>query len=163
MYSKALMHETCMQIWAGDKVHLQKHAHSNGSGWRHLTFFTTEFNKSENFASFRSRISERKGSRGTARTLFMSFSSFGSAGQLPRQKEKPSLVFFHPPLFSAVFVPFLFFYFGGRLAGLSMAHICSSSLLVFTTALGLTPPRLMDRNRDRIKKMGTMLMKTRDG
>lgn len=111
MYSKALMHETCMQIWAGDKVHLQKHAHSNGGGWRHLTFFTTEFNKSENFASFRSRISERKGSRGTARTLFMSFSSFGSAGQLPRQKEKPSLMFFHPPLFSAVFVPFLFFLF----------------------------------------------------
>lgn len=26
-----------------------------------------------------------------------------------------------------------------------MAHICSSSLLVFTTALGLPPPRLMDR------------------
>lgn len=71
-----------------------------------------------------------------------------SAGQLPRQKEKPSLMFFHPPLFSTFFVPFLF-YFGGRLAGLSMAHICSSSLLVFTTALGLPPPRLMDRDREK--------------
>lgn len=67
-----------------------------------------------------------------------------SAGQLLRQKEKPSLVFFLPPLFSAFLFPF-FFYFAGRLAGLSMAHICSSSLLVFTTALGLPPPRLMDR------------------
>lgn len=108
MYSKALMHETCMQIWAGDKVHLQKHAHSNGSGWRHLTFFTTEFNKSENFASFRSRISERKGSRGTARTLFMSFSSFGSAGQLPRQKDLLScfstLLYFLPFLFPSFFL-----------------------------------------------------------
>lgn len=46
------------------------------------------------------------------------------------------------------FLPFCslsFFYFGGRLAGLSMAHICSSSLLVFTTALGLPPPKLMDQ------------------
>lgn len=74
-----------------------------------------------------------------------------SADQLPRQKEKPSLVFFRPPLFSAFFVPFLF-YFGGRLAGLSMAHICSSSLLVFTTAPGLQPPRLMDRERGRWRR-----------
>lgn len=70
-----------------------------------------------------------------------------SAGQLLRQKEKPSLVFFHSPLFSAFLFPF-FFYFGGRLAGLSMAHICSSSLLVFTTALGLLPPKLMEWRKD---------------
>lgn len=42
-----------------------------------------------------------------------------------------------------------FFYFGGRLAGLSIAHICSSSLLVFTTAPGLQPPRPTDGGRDR--------------
>ena len=62
------------------------------------------------------------------------------AGQLPREKEKPSLLFFQPPLFSA-FCSLSFFYFGGRLAGLSMAHICSSSLLVFSTASGPPPPR----------------------
>lgn len=56
------------------------------------------FNKSKNFASFRSKIWHRKVPGGTARTLFMSFSSFGSTGQLSRQKEKPSLMFLHPPL-----------------------------------------------------------------
>lgn len=108
---------------------------------------TTDFNKSENFASFRSKIWQRKGSRGRARTLFTSFSSFGLGRSAP-QKERETFSRVFPPssLFCFFFVPFLF-YFGGRLAGLSMAHICSSSLLVFTAALGLLPPRLMDRER----------------
>lgn len=72
------------------------------------------FNKSKNFASFRSKILYRKGPGGSARTLFMSFSSFGSTVQLSRQKKKPSLMFLHPPLLFffvvAFFVPFLFFF-----------------------------------------------------
>lgn len=119
------------------------HSNSSGGGRRHLTFLTTDFNKSENFASFRSKIWQRKGSRGRARTLFMSFSSFGLGRSAPQSARETFSHVLHPPLFSAVFVPF--FYFGGRLAGLSMAHICSSSLLVFTTATGLLPPRLIDR------------------
>lgn len=102
------------------------------------------FNKSKNFASFRSKILHRKGLGGTARTLFMSFSSFGSTGQLSRRKKKPSLMFLHPPLLFFFFCSLSFFYSGRRLAGLSMAHICSSSLLVFTTSSGSLPPRLMD-------------------
>lgn len=86
-------------------------------------------------------VSQRKGSRGRARTLFMSFSSFGLS---PDRKRNLLSCFPSSSLFCC-FCFFSFFYFGGRLAGLSMAHICSSSLLVFTTALGLLPPRLMDR------------------
>lgn len=61
-------------------------------------------------------------------------------------RKKNLLSCFSTLLSFLLFVLFLF-YFGGRLAGLSMAHICSSSLLVFTTALGLPPPRLIDRER----------------
>ena len=71
-------------------------SNSSGGGRRHLTFLTTDFNKSENFASFRSKISQRKGSRGRARTLFMSFSSFGLSRSAPQtERETFSRVF--PP------------------------------------------------------------------
>lgn len=88
------------------------HSNSSGGGRRHLTFLTTDFNKSENFASFRSKISQRKGSRGRARTLFMSFSSFGLSRSAPQtERETFSRVF--PPsslfLLFFFFVPFLFF------------------------------------------------------
>lgn len=131
------------------------HSNNNGGGRQHLTFLTTDFNKSENFASFRSKILQRKGSRGRARTLFMSFSSFGLDRSAPQTERETFSHVLHPPLFSTFFVPFLF-YFGERLAGLSMAHICSSSPLVFTTALGLPPPRLMDRGRNREKEIMAM-------
>lgn len=109
--------------------------------------FTAPFNKGENFASFRSKIWQRKGSRGRARILFTSFSSFGLSRSAPQKERETFSRVFPPSSIFCLFVPFLFFYFGGRLAGLSMAHICSSSPLVFTAALGLLPPRLTDRKR----------------
>lgn len=68
------------------------------------------------------------------------------AGHLPRHTEGELFSCFSTLL---LFCSFSFFYFGARLAGLSMAHICCSSPLVFTTTLGLTPPRRVDTEEQR--------------
>lgn len=81
-----------------------------GGGRRHLTFLATHFNKSENFASFRSKISQRKGSRGRARTLFMSFSSFGLSRSAPQTERETFSHVLHPPLFSAFFCSLCFLF-----------------------------------------------------
>lgn len=94
------------------------------------------------------RFGRERDGGGEPRTLFTSFSSLGLSRPAPQtERETFSRVFPTSPLF-CIFLCSLFFYFGGRLAGLSMAHICSSSLLVFTTAPGLPPPSLMDGDRD---------------
>lgn len=140
-----------LQIVPSRKGDLQNQCYTNtqgnSSGGRlHLMSLTTPFNKGENFASFRSKIWQRKGSRGRARILFTSFTSFGLGRSAPQKERETFSRVFPPSSIFCFFVPFLF-YFGGRLAGLSMAHICSSSPLVFTAAAGLLPPRLMDRKR----------------
>lgn len=109
---------------------------------------TTDFNKSRILLHFVPRFGRERDGGGEPRTLFTSFSSLGLSRPAPQtERETFSRVFPTSPLF-CIFLCSLFFYFGGRLAGLSMAHICSSSLLVFTTAPGLPPPSLMDGERD---------------
>lgn len=85
-----------------------KNSNSSDGGRRHLTFLTTVFNKSENFASFRSKFSQRKGLRGRARTLFMSFSSFGLDRSAP-QTERETFSCFSTLLSFLLFCSLSFF------------------------------------------------------
>lgn len=102
---------TGRQSYTHTQKNTHQHSNSSGGGRRHLTFLTTDFNKSENFASFRSKISQRKGSRGRARTLFMSFSSFGLGRSAPQSERETFSHVLHPPLFSAFFFfPFFLFW-----------------------------------------------------
>lgn len=71
---------------------------------------TTPFNKSENFASFRSKIWQRKGSRGRARILFTSFSSFGLSRSAPQKERETFSRVFPPSSIFCFFVPFLFLF-----------------------------------------------------
>lgn len=71
-----------------------------------VTSLTTDFHKRENFASFRSKICQRKGLRERARTSFMSFTAFGRGWSSPQTHGgRTFLLFFHPSL-----VLFLFFF-----------------------------------------------------
>lgn len=83
----------------------------NSSGGRlHLMSLTTPFNKSENFASFRSKIWQRKGLRGRARILFTSFSSFGLGRSAPQKERETFPRVFPPSSIFCFFVPFLFLF-----------------------------------------------------
>lgn len=91
--------------------HTHKHSNSSSGSSHRLTFLATDFNKSENFASFRSKILQRKGSRGRARTLFMSFSSFGRGWSAPQtERENFSRVFPPSSLFCFFFCSFSFLF-----------------------------------------------------
>lgn len=92
-----------------DQCYTNTQRNSRG-GRLHLMSLTTPFNKGENFASFRSKIWQRKGSRGRARILFTSFSSFGLSRSAPQKERETFSRVFPPSSIFCFFVPFLFLF-----------------------------------------------------
>lgn len=98
-----------MRRWIRNQCYTNTQGNSSG-GRLHLMSLTTPFNKSENFASFRSKIWQRKGSRGRARILFTSFSSFGLSRSTPQKERETFSRVFPPSSIFCFFVPFLFLF-----------------------------------------------------